>query len=259
MGSPLTFETGAASHPGKVRKRNEDGYLAQPETGVWAVADGMGGHEAGHIASSMVIQSLQSIGTPASAPDLLARFEDRVFRANSRLKEMAQSRGGTMGATMAALLAFDGYYACIWSGDSRVYLIRSGGIAQLSRDHTAAQELVDKGILSKEEARRWPGRNVVTRAIGVSDDAELEIEHGALQADDVFVICTDGLTAHVEDSEILQHAGKQIPQAACDALIALTLGRGGTDNVTVVVVRCRMPAWRPASPAGASGPRGDAP
>ena len=253
MDAPLTFETGAASHTGMVRKRNEDGYLVQPDIGVWAVADGMGGHDSGHIASATVIRSLQSIGYPASAPDLLARFEDRVFRANGRLQEMARGQGGdvTIGATIAALLAFDSYYACVWSGDARVYLVRAGAISQLSRDHTAAQELVEKGILSREEARKWPGRNVVTRAIGVHDDAELEIEHGVLQAGDVFVICSDGLTTHVEDGEILQHVAGRIPQEACDALVALTLRRGGTDNVTVLVARCRTAGPRPK--AGAPG------
>jgi protein phosphatase len=232
------FETGAASHVGLVRKRNEDSYLAQPEIGVWAVADGMGGHEAGHFASNTVIHSLGSIGAAASAPDLLARFEDRVNRANSRLHALARERGGTiMGATVAALLAFDGYYACVWSGDARIYLVRGGAITQLSRDHTEAQELVDKGILSREEARNWPGNNVVTRAIGVRDDAELEIDHGMLETGDRFVVCSDGLTGHVEDREILETVQYLLPQDACDRLIALALERGGVDNVTVIVVR----------------------
>jgi protein phosphatase len=239
MPSVSIFETGVASHVGLVRQRNEDGYLIQPESGLWAVADGMGGHEGGSIASSTVISSLQSIGFPASAPDLLARFEDRVLRANRRLKRTSEEHGGVMGATVAALLAHDGYFACIWSGDSRVYLVRSGRITQLSRDHTEAQELVEQGVLSREEARSWPGSNVVTRAIGVFDDVELELEHGILQAGDRFVICSDGLTAHVEDREIMERVASLVPQQACDALVALTLARGATDNVTIVIVDCR--------------------
>jgi protein phosphatase len=239
-GASLAFETGVASHVGLVRERNEDDYLVQPETGLWAVADGMGGHDSGHLASATVIKALQSIGFPASAPDLLARFEDRVMRANDRLKEAAVARGrGVMGATVAALLAHGDFYACIWSGDSRIYLVRNGEIAQLTRDHTEAQELVERGVLSREEARRWPGNNVVTHAIGVHDDVELELEHGVLEPDDRFVICSDGLTAHVEDGDILERVSTLLPQQACDALIALTLERGGTDNVTVLVVRCR--------------------
>jgi protein phosphatase len=150
-----------------------------------------------------------------------------------------------MGATVAALLAHDNFYACIWSGDSRVYLVRAGNITQLSRDHTEAQELVERGVLSREEARNWPGNNVVTRAIGVYDDVELELEHGVLQQGDRFVICSDGLTAHVEDREIMDRVLSLVPQAACDELVGLTLERGGTDNVTVVVVGCQ-PADRPS-------------
>jgi protein phosphatase len=245
LGASLTFETGIASHAGLVRQRNEDDYLVQPRTGLWAVADGMGGHDSGHLASATVIQALQSVGFPASAPDLLARFEDRVRRANLRLKEAAEARGrGVMGATVAALLTHGDFYACIWSGDSRVYLVRDGEIAQITRDHTEAQELVERGVLSREEARRWPGSNVVTRAIGVYDDVELDLEHGVMQPDDRFVICSDGLTAHVEDREILERVSTLMPQQACDALVGLTLERGATDNVTVLVVRCRRDDWR---------------
>jgi protein phosphatase len=236
----MTFATGVASHPGLVRQQNEDGYLALPESGVWAVADGMGGHVAGKFASSTVIKSLVSIGTPVSASDLLARFEDRVLLANNYLKEVARERGhSVIGATVAALLAFDSYYACVWLGDSRVYLVRGGRISQLSRDHTEVQELVEKGVLSREEARAFPGRNVVTRAIGVFDAAELELDHGVLQDGDCFVVCSDGLTTHVEDEEIRGIAMGRDAQDACDELVALALKRGGTDNVTVVVVQCR--------------------
>jgi protein phosphatase len=237
----VTFETGTASHAGLVRTQNEDGYLAQPDSGVWAVADGMGGHEAGKFASATVIKSLVSIGTPVSPSDLLARFEDRVLVANQYLKEVARERGhSVIGATVAALLIFDGYYACVWLGDSRIYLVRSGRIAQVSRDHTEVQELVEKGVLSREEARAWPGRNVITRAVGVHDAAELELAHGVLRHGDCFVICSDGLTNHVADDEILETATTREPQDACDELVALALQRGGTDNVTVIVVRCHV-------------------
>jgi protein phosphatase len=250
----LSFETGVASHQGLVRSRNEDRYLVQPSTGVFAVADGMGGHEAGQFASATVVEFLLSIGVPASAPDLLARFEDRVSQANARLKQAARERGGAIiGATVAALLTFERYYACVWSGDSRIYLVRGGGLAQVSRDHTEAQELVERGALTPDEARKWPGGRTLTRAIGVHDDAELEIEHGILEIDDSFVICSDGLTAHVEDREILASASRRAPQQACDELVALALRRGGTDNVTVIVVRCGTALSAPEEHAGDAG------
>jgi serine/threonine protein phosphatase PrpC len=233
-----SFESGATSHVGLIRRCNEDGYLVQPQFGVWAVADGMGGHDRGEIASATVIHSLQSIGSAVSAPDLLARFEDRVSRANKYLQQLARERAGAViGTTVAALLAHDTVYACIWSGDSRIYLVRGGAIQQVSRDHTEARELVEAGQLSEEAARTWPRRNVITRAVGVHDEPELELEQGELKPGDVFVLCSDGLTAHVSDREILDHALRERPQMACDSLVALALQRGGTDNVTVVAVR----------------------
>ena len=237
---PLKFETGASSHVGLVRQRNEDDYLVQPEIGVWAVADGMGGHARGDLASATVIRALKSIGMPASAPDLIARFENRVNVANSKLIDATRELGvGIMGSTIAALLAHEWSYSCLWSGDSRVYRIRAGIIEQLSRDHTEVQELLDRGVLSRQEALTWAGQNTITRAIGVEDDPELELQQGEIEAGDRFVICSDGLTGHVADAEILNLVAGRTPQDACDALITLALGRGGSDNITVIVVDCR--------------------
>lgn len=238
--SLLMFDSAAATHVGKVRLCNEDSYLIRPESGVWAVADGMGGEEAGDVASSTVIAALQSIEPPGSAADLLAACEDRVIRANSHLKAIASQRGApVVGTTVAVLLTYGSHYACVWSGDSRIYRVRGGKIAQLSRDHTAVQELIDNGKLTPDEARTWPERHVITRAIGVYDQPELELEYGVLSPGDVFVLCSDGLTAHVSDDEIRQCVSMRLSQQACDELIALTLRRGALDNVTVIVVRYR--------------------
>jgi protein phosphatase len=233
-----SFDTGAATHVGKLRDRNEDSYLVRPEAGIWAVADGMGGHEAGDLASQTVIAELQSIELPTSAAGLLSHCEDRVASANDRIKEISRDRGGiVIGATLAVLLAFEGYYACVWSGDSRIYVVRAGEIRQLSRDHTEVQELLARGIITAQEAETWAGNNVITRAIGVYDEPELEITSGPLQPGDSFIICSDGLTHHVEDGEILDCVTTNMSQQACDNLIALALERGGADNVTVIVAR----------------------
>jgi protein phosphatase len=233
-----SFDTGAATHVGKLRDRNEDSYLIRPEAGIWAVADGMGGHEAGDLASQTVIAELQSIELPTSAASLLSHCEDRVASANDRIKEISRDRGGIIiGATLAVLLAFDDHYACVWSGDSRIYVVRAGEILQLSRDHTEVQELLASGTITAKEAKTWTGNNVITRAIGVYDEPELEITSGPLQPGDSFVICSDGLTHHVEDSEILDCVTTNMSQQACDNLIALALERGGADNVTVIVAR----------------------
>jgi protein phosphatase len=236
----ILFDTGAATHVGKVRKRNEDSYLAKPDTGVWAVADGMGGHDAGDVASATVVAALDTVVRPRSAAELLAQCGERIVSANARVRQIASERGGVMmGTTVAVLLVYDAHYACVWSGDSRIYLVRGGEISQISRDHTQVQQLVDEGAITKEEARHYPGRNVITRAIGVSDDPELEMENGGLRAGDVFILCSDGLTGHVTDDEILECARVGKAQEICDALIDLTLERGAHDNVTVVVARYR--------------------
>jgi protein phosphatase len=234
----MLFETGAATHIGKVRSRNEDSYLTRPEAGIWAVADGMGGHEDGDLASRTVIEALKSIHAPTSADELLSLCEERIFDANSHLKELGRQRGGIIiGTTVAVLLAIDGYFACVWSGDSRMYIIREGSISQISRDHTEVQDLLMTGVITPEQAETWSGSNVITRAIGVIDSPELEVTSGPLYAGDVFVICTDGLTQHVEDDEILRCVGANMSQQACDRLIQLTLERGAVDNVTVIVAR----------------------
>lgn len=245
QGTLTRFDIGAATHVGKIRQRNEDNYLARTDIGLWAVADGMGGLEAGDVASATVIDALQSIERPQSAAELLAWCEERVLRANSTLNELGRRRGGIMGTTIAVLLAFDSHFACVWSGDSRIYLVRGGAIIPQSRDHTEVQELLAQGRLDPVEARTWPRRNVITRAVGVYDDPELEIKDGVLQAGDAFVLCSDGLTTHVEDGEILDEVVKSAPQPACDALIDLTLARGAVDNVTVVIVRYQPNGARP--------------
>jgi serine/threonine protein phosphatase PrpC len=239
--APITFETGSITHVGRVRSANEDNLVLRPEIGVWAVADGMGGHENGALASATVVAALEGIGAASSAPDLLARLEDGVLKANAELRRQIDARGGApMGSTLAVLLVHQRHFACVWSGDSRIYLVRDSRITQISRDHTEVQDMVDKGLLSPEEAQRSPRRHVITRAIGVHDLPELDLENGVIEGGDIFVLCSDGLTEHVGDDEILQAAGNPGPQAACDALLALTLERGARDNVTVVIVRFRQ-------------------
>jgi serine/threonine protein phosphatase PrpC len=246
----LRIECGSVTHPGKVRTENEDSCLVAPEIGVFAVADGMGGHEDGALASSTVVGALATIGAAVSAADLMARFEDRILRANAALRSVGQARGCVVGSTAAVLLVFGRDFACLWSGDSRVYRIRDAAIEQLTRDHTEGRDLFERGILTAAEMAAWPRRHVLTRAVGVRDRPEMDLEQGQVRAGDIFVLCSDGLTGHVEDRDILLAAGSAAPQGACEALVDLTLERGASDNVTVVVIRCcdqGEPAGRPAA------------
>ncbi|MBZ9702901.1 MULTISPECIES: PP2C family protein-serine/threonine phosphatase [unclassified Mesorhizobium] len=233
----LPIESFGVSHRGCVRELNEDNYLVEPQAGLWLVADGMGGHDAGEVASASIVNHLATIGIASSAPDLRARFEDRLSRANAEIRRISQSRGITIGSTFAALLAIDGRFACLWAGDSRVYLIREASISQISKDHTEVQELIDKGMLTEAEALTWPRRNVITQAVGVSDEIVIDFQQGEILPGDIFVLSTDGLTAHVTDAEIEAATVSATPQSACENLLETVLARGGTDNVTIVLVR----------------------
>ncbi len=232
------FESGAQTDPGLVRDRNEDSWFVDEARGVWLVADGMGGHTNGALASNRVVECVRTIGAAVSAPDLLARFTDRLMRANAELVKISAGSNEVLGSTFVALLVFGNHYACTWAGDSRAYLVRNGGIVQVSRDHTEVQELLDKGIITGEQAENWPRRNIITRAVGVFDDLELETVHGQVAEGDRFLLCSDGLTGHVGDEEIREAVSKFSPRDACRSLIELTLSRGARDNVTVVIAHC---------------------
>lgn len=235
----FTFETGATTDVGCRREVNEDSLLASPETGLWLVADGMGGHAAGDFASQTIVKDMCSVGMAGSLADFEARVMDRLTRANRHiLDHAAELDRGTIGATVVALLVHGRDYACIWSGDSRAYLLRNDHLVQQSRDHTEVRALLDAGSITQAEADHWPRRNVITRAIGVTDAPECDIVEGALESDDRFLLCSDGLTEHLTDEDIMQFMRSGTPQEACDRMIAETLSRGAKDNVTVVMIRC---------------------
>jgi len=237
------IETGAATNTGCVRDHNEDSYFTGPHAGVWVVADGMGGHDAGDFASQTITAEMESLGFAISAGDLQARFMERLNRAHQRIREHSISLGGsTVGATLVAFLIFEDKYACIWSGDSRIYRLRDGQLEQLTRDHTEVRELLDAGMISHEEAASWPRKNVITRAIGVSDAPNCDVVSGLVRAGDRYLLCSDGLTEHNDDDDLQAELLQQsMAQEACDTLIARTLERGAKDNVTAVVVDCAAP------------------
>ncbi|QCI64054.1 PP2C family protein-serine/threonine phosphatase [Phreatobacter stygius] len=235
----LTFETAAASHVGCVRGENQDAFIARSDIGLWAVADGVGGLSDGQLASATMVEALATIGPPATAADLLAQFEERAWQANRALRRYAVEKEVSLGTTVVALLVFDDAYACVWAGDSRLYLVRDGAISCVSEDHTEAAALLKRGLVTAEEAQNWPRRNIITRAIGVVDEVELDIAQGKAEDGDVFVLCSDGLNTHLADAEILALLAGRTPRAACDALVDATLSRGATDNVTVIVVCLR--------------------
>ncbi|MDP3854191.1 PP2C family serine/threonine-protein phosphatase [Phenylobacterium sp.] len=233
------FQTASRTHVGLSRSLNEDRFLARPEIGLWAVADGMGGHQAGDLASLRVVEALVGLGRFGSGYAYLNAVRDRLADANADLMAHAAtlSPGAVIGSTVVVLLAHEDHYACVWAGDSRVYLRRGGALMRITHDHSLMQELIDSGALDEQEARKRRISNVITRAVGATDTLELSETHGDIRPGDVFLLCSDGLTGLVEDHELGAVLALDDLEAAADRLLSLTLKRGAKDNVTLMLVR----------------------
>ena len=237
----FSFTASGATDVGRVRRHNEDSYLERSDIGLWAVADGMGGHAAGDLASQMIVENLGKVEPPGDAVGFLGAVNQQIHDAHDALRQEAAQRGDgrVIGSTVVALLVRDGHFACLWAGDSRAYLLRDGDLRQLSRDHSLVQDLVDAGQVAPEEAESHPHANVVTRAVGASEDLELEKRNEALRDGDVFLLCSDGLSRLAAPSEIADLLQRHPGDDGAQALVDLALDRGAPDNVTVVVVTCR--------------------
>ncbi|HKO09297.1 MAG TPA: protein phosphatase 2C domain-containing protein [Alphaproteobacteria bacterium] len=234
------FASASRTHVGRVRKRNEDAVLERPDLGLWAVADGMGGHERGDYASRQIVGSLNETAAPTSGAAFLRDVKTRLSAVNQTLRSAALAAGhdAMIGSTVVALLAFEGSYCCVWAGDSRFYLLRNGELRQITRDHSYVQELIDKGEPAPEALDSHRFDNVVTNAVGAGEELVLDEVRDRLRPDDVLLLCSDGLTRMVSDWEIARALEENPVDAAADRLIEETLARGAKDNVTVVIVRC---------------------
>ena len=226
----------ACSHVGLVRTANEDAFLERPDLGLFVVADGMGGATAGALASNAIVATLGAVDPTLPAPALLAEIRTRIARVNADLQREAAARGPDVmiGSTVAGLVLRDGHFACFWAGDSRVYRLRAGELDQLTRDHSAVQQMIDAGVLLPEDAERHPHANVISRAVGVDPAVTLDWVHAPTRPGDVFLLCSDGLTRFVADAE-LETALASPMDRACQDLLALTLSRGARDNVTILL------------------------
>jgi len=235
----LNFESVARTHVGVVRTLNEDRFVDRPQISLWAVADGMGGHQAGEVAAGMLADALEAVETFGSGYAFLDNVQDAVERVNRALIAHAAigPPGTVIGATIVVLMAFAGHYACLWAGDSRAYLWRGGRLEQITRDHSMVQELIDSGALARRDAKSYGRSNVITRAVGVNDRLALDLHQGPILEGDIFLLCSDGLTNMIEDHEMAAHLNGSALGPAADALIAKTLERGAKDNVTLVLIR----------------------
>jgi serine/threonine protein phosphatase PrpC len=223
---------------GLKRKLNEDSVVDLTDRRVWAVADGMGGHDAGDLASAHIIESLSKLGEAPDVHGLLAQALESLRSSNAYLLEVGRTRfeSKTVGSTVAGMVADGAKFACFWVGDSRIYRIRKGMINQLSRDHSLVQDLVEAGMLAAEDAESHPNANVVTRALGVRDRLEVDTREGDLEAGDKFLMASDGLTRVVRDIELLSAIHSRPLEEAADRLLELALERGAPDNVSFIIV-----------------------
>lgn len=233
--SEFLWTSAARTDIGRVRSRNEDAYLAQPQRGLWAVADGMGGHAFGDLASRAVVEALDSVATPENLQQFVDATRDRLDQVNQDLRADARTRRvPVMGSTVVALLACGSEAACLWAGDSRAYLFRDGRLQQLTRDHSLAEERRSRGAGAGAAPT---AANMITRAVGAADTIEPDLATLAARDGDMFLLCSDGLSNMVDAQAITDALAPGDCARAAQELIALALAHGGRDNVTVVAVR----------------------
>lgn len=239
----MHFSCAARTDVGVVRSGNEDNFLMLADRGIFIVADGMGGHAAGEVASEMAVRIVaDELGNQRGLSDeeLATRMHNAIRKANeaifSRTLSEHDKRG--MGTTLTALVLLPGRYLIGQVGDSRAYLLRSDRLRQITKDHSYVQEQVDAGLLTPEQARVHPYSNVITRCVGAGMEVTPDIYFGSLETDDLLLLASDGLTGMLEDEQLrrlLKSDGG--PQRSVDQMIAEANRRGGLDNITAIVIR----------------------
>lgn len=256
----MKVAVGSRTDVGRVRDGNQDSYVARLP--LFAVADGMGGHLGGDVASATAIETISSGLQGSDGKVEEAALADVVQRANRAIWDRSQSdpslRG--MGTTCTVLLLQEDDAVVAHVGDSRLYLLREGGFEQLSQDHTLVGQMVREGRLSQEEARHHPQRSVITRALGADPDVRVDAFRLELREGDIVLICSDGLTSMVPDEDIAEVLDTATdPQEAADRLVEIANEAGGEDNITVVVLDTRAEALEaagaPPPPPDAARPR----
>ena len=235
----LDWKSVSRTHEGLLRDLNEDSILSAPDRLFWAVADGMGGHEAGDVASQMVVAAMQQIEDVPDLNNWVNKVEDSLLDVNQRIREYADIMldGRTLGSTVVSLSIKGRVGVCLWAGDSRLYRLRNRQLIQLSRDHSQIQEQIQKGYMTAEQAENHPDSNVITRAVGAHRRLFLDINVFGLQLGDVFLLCSDGLYNMVNNEVLTDVLVSQPIDKAIDTLLQRALDAGGSDNVSMILVK----------------------
>lgn len=236
---PLRFQACGLSNPGKVRRHNEDAFLVHPTAPLWLVADGMGGHAKGDLASGSIARAFEQITLPERLGRCADLAESTLIELNGRFRALADygRDGVTIGSTVVALAVRAGYALLMWVGDSRIYRSRNGQFEQLTEDHSQVQEMVASGLLSSEQAESHPAANIVTRAVGAADELFVDMDCRPVEPGDRFLLCSDGLSKEVPEADIAALlAAHGDAEGLCRGLVERALSGPARDNVTVVVV-----------------------
>ena len=227
---------------GHIRRANEDSFLDAREQILWVVADGMGGHSRGDRASQAIIEHLVTFRALESHQASVDDIRKRLNQANMMCRQI--TRGKVMGSTVVVLYRTDNQCSVIWAGDSRMYCLRKGRMKQITEDHSLVQELCRLGELTPEQAENHPSSNVITRAVGVHDVLNLDIIDFQAEPGDRFLLCSDGLFKDVRQKEVLKNLSHPALEQSLDLLVKKALARGGTDNVTAILVQANAPAQK---------------
>lgn len=253
----MEYVAAARTDVGRKRQGNEDSFCVEPELGLYVVADGMGGHAAGEVASRLGVETIREwmgkylggadvalVGPPMATCSRQANFLLSSIRlANRVIFDAAQGRReyAGMGTTVVSVLAVDDHVALAHVGDSRIYRIREDGITQLSRDHSLVQQQVENGIISPEEAHASQYRHLITRALGLKESVEVDLVEQPALPGDLLLLCSDGLSDLLEDEEMLaivQEQGGDL-EKACQCLVDRANYKGGDDNITALLIQAR--------------------
>ena len=243
----MAFRSASFTHKGGTREHNEDALLDAPLAGVWVVADGMGGHQAGDVASQMtcdiVARQVARQGKALSVDGLRTALED----ANARIRDYARDAldSQTVGATVIALRIVEGRYHLLWAGDSRCYRLRDGNLVQISRDHSQVADLLDQGLIRPEEVEGHPLAHVITRALGVDDELNLDYATGETRPGDLFLLCSDGVSNEFGTGDLEGFLGDGQIQDATHAIMYSALVNKCGDNITCIIVNVDEDGYDP--------------
>ncbi len=239
MRRAIKWNTFSKTDVGCVRDINEDSILNKSDIGLWAVADGMGGYEAGDIASSMVVDSLAEVEYEESFTNFVDEIENKLIGVNKEIQEYAELMcdNRTMGSTVVSLIIKGRIGACLWAGDSRLYRFRNNELQQLSQDHSQVEELIQQGFLKREHAASHPEANIITRAIGAGEEVFISLNVFSTQIGDTYLLCSDGLHTTVTSEDIIDCLNKHELEESTNNLLKLALDNNASDNVSIVVVR----------------------